>query len=86
MQVANAFANLIEQLDGPGRYPVGFVGSVKPVHPYSIALYWGDFKHFLGEMSDFVKRRRLWISDFLSFKSKLGPFATHECNADCRVK
>ena len=54
MQVANAFAHLIEQLDGPGRYPVRFVRSVVPVHAYSMMLYRIDIKHFLGMSCDFV--------------------------------
>lgn len=54
MQVVHAFANVMEQLDGPGRYPVGFAGSVKSVHPYSIVLCGVDLKDFFGKMDDFV--------------------------------
>ena len=46
MQVADPLAHLIEQLDGPGRYPVRFVRSVIPVHAYSMMIYRIDFKHF----------------------------------------
>ena len=46
MQVANPFAYLIEQLDGPGRDPVRFVRSVMPVHASRMLLCRIDFKHF----------------------------------------
>ena len=48
MQVATAFAHLIEQLDGSGRYPVRFVGSLIPVHTSNTMRYRIDFKHFGG--------------------------------------
>jgi hypothetical protein len=50
MQAANALVHLIQQLDGPGRDPVGFVGSVKPVHVSSMMFYRLDFKHILGDV------------------------------------
>ncbi len=54
MQGANPFVHLIEQLAGPGRNPVRFVGSVIPVQEYSIRLYAVDFKTLLGVPCDFV--------------------------------
>ncbi len=48
MEVANAFAHYIRQLGGPWRDPVGFVGSVKPVHAYKILRYRLDIKHMSG--------------------------------------
>ena len=52
MQVANPFAHLIEQLDGPGKYPVRFVRSVVSVHASSTMLYRIDFKHFFWTPCD----------------------------------
>lgn len=48
MQVANPFAHLIEQLDGPGRVPIGFIGFGKSVHVYRFCGYVIDFKGFMG--------------------------------------
>ncbi|MDP2267938.1 MAG: hypothetical protein Q8K46_02110 [Deltaproteobacteria bacterium] len=57
MQVANPLAHLIQQLDGPGRNPVGFVGFVKPVHASSMMFYGVDFKYIFGVSCDFVNDR-----------------------------
>src|SRR3990167_9882524 len=72
VQVANPFAHLIEQLDGPGRYPVRFVRSVIPVHTSSMMLYRIDFKHFFWVPCDFVQRSRLWVSGVWSDKPQVG--------------
>ena len=71
MQVANPFAYLIEQLDGPGRDPVRFVISVIPVHTSSMMLYRIDFKHFFWVPCDFVQRSRLWVSGVWSDKPQV---------------
>ena len=49
MQVADPLAHLIQQLDGPGRNPVRFVGSVIPVHASNMMRCRVDFKHLLGD-------------------------------------
>src|SRR3990167_4094995 len=69
--MANPFAHLIQQLDGTGRDPVRFVGSVKSVRASSVMRYKIDFKNNFGMPCDIVSRLRLWVSCVLSFKSKL---------------
>lgn len=46
MQVANSFTHLIQQLDGPGRDPVGLSDLVRLVMHPALMLYRIDFKLF----------------------------------------
>jgi hypothetical protein len=76
VQVANPFAHLIEQLGGPGRYLVRFVGSVMPVYASSMMRYRIDFKHFFGMPCGFVNDCGCGYPEFGQINHKLGPMNT----------